>query len=82
MTPEMLMMSKEELVNAIVEADKLSNEMDDLMYEMVRERLYLCQKAELIQSEIDRSLHIMRELAETNAELRKLLKEKYGCFVI
>ena len=82
MTLDILVMSKEELMDAIVEAEELDNELNNLIMEMKMTRLNLYQKAESIDTKIDQAFDIKRSLTETIADMKKLLTENYGGFVI
>ena len=82
MTPEMLNMSKEELLNAIVEIDKLGKELEKSTMKMIEVRDDLLIEADKLESDIERSVNTMTSAALAFAEMKKLLKEKYGCIIM
>ena len=89
MTSEMLNMSKEEIIQAIVNLDKHGKELDKLQTETIEIRgklldeiRNLFEQIDQLNSGIEHGQHIMQISAMAKAELTKLLQDKYGCFIM
>lgn len=75
-------MSKEELINNIAEADRLGKELEKSTKTMAEARDKLLLQADKIELDIEQGVNTMTELAVALTEMRKVLKEKYGSFVM
>lgn len=82
MTLDILIMSKEELINAIAEGNELCEELKDSILKMVEAREELYKRADAMTSDIEYGINTMKSLTETIADMKKLLTENYGGFVI
>ena len=82
MTPKMLGMSKEQLVNAIAKCDELGKKLEKSIKKTTEARDELLIRADAMESEIERGLDAMIALALSIAEMKKILRDKYGSFVM
>lgn len=82
MTKEILNMSKEELINNIAKSDEYGRNLEVMISEMSKEHAELMEASDKLIEQMDRCVAIMEGLALANASMRKLLRDKYGSFVM
>ena len=82
MTQEMLNMSKEELVNAIAECNKHGKDLEYCITKLSATKEKLLEECDILEQDILSCLDTMKSLAIAQAEMRKLLREKYDSFVM
>ena len=82
MTKEMLTMTKEELIAAICTADELGKALEVSTKEVCETRDKLLLQADILEEDVRKGVATMESLALAIAEMKKLLEDKYGTFVM
>lgn len=89
MTKEIKDMTKEELINGIVETEKKGNELEELTCklvdkynELVGEYNNLAEMLTRLENDYKLGVAAMEDLALAQAMMRKRLEEEFGTFVL
>lgn len=82
MTKEMLNMSKEELINNIAKTEQYGRDLENMISEMAKEHDELMSASDKLIEQMNHCIGLMEATALANASMRKLLKNKYGSFVM
>lgn len=82
MTKEILNMSKEELINNIAKTEEYGKDLENMISKIAEDQDKLIAEVDKLTEQMNRCIDIRQSLALANASMRKVLRDKYGCFVM
>ncbi len=82
MTQKIRNMSKGELISNIAKTETIGKELESMCSDIAKTYADIMAQGDRLKEQMDSTMETMRNVALANAEMRRVLRDKYGTFVM